>query len=223
MERFMKLWMWNIFSDTFWSFCSADISSGIVVWTVQTTLMNCSSSNICTLHAIILGLWGSLLGTLVCVWSWRRQWIQPLCGYREWEPPFHGKEEEVERPPQNVVVVAVNSLSTQTASLFPPPPPSAVASHSTPHFPSSSWVSLEELVSSCMMYAVQKPCSLKGWAECILEKEGLWMCEETCHCTRNGVALKCGPPSHSEGPEWTKFRGLWVGHISRARVPERGR
>lgn len=88
--------------------------------------------------------------------------------------PFHGKEEEVERPPQNVVVVAVNSLSTQTASLFPPPPSSsAVASHSAAHFPSSSWVSLEELVSSCMMCAVHKRWTLKEGVECILGKEGL--------------------------------------------------
>lgn len=128
--------------------------------------------------------------------------------------PFHGKEEEVERPPQNVVVVAVNSLSTQTASLFPPPPPSssAVASHSAPHSPSSSWIRLEELVSSCMMCAVHKRWTIKAWAECILGKEGLSLSEGTCQCTRNGVALKCESPSHSEGPQWTKVRGLWVGH-----------
>lgn len=45
------------------------------------------------------------------------------------------------------------------------------------------------------------------------------MSKGTCHCRRNGVALKCGPPSHSEGPQWTKVRGLWVG---RTVFPQQG-
>lgn len=73
-----------------------------------------------------------------------------------------------------------------------------------------------------MMCAVHRRWTLKGWAECILGK-GLWISKGTCHCTRNGVALKCGPPFRSEGPQLTKVRGLWVGCISPVRVPERGR